>query len=235
MAKHTDIKPHLNSHVMQHYAPPQHPFIDVLYVDSDLLVLNKPSGLLSVPGKLAEHSDCMEARAAATYDNTLLVHRLDMETSGVFIMARSRKAQKSLGQQFEKRTTQKTYVARVAGRIDASEGTVDLPLICDWPNRPRQMVDHDRGKKAITNWRTLAHETQGTMPVSRVELTPVTGRSHQLRVHMLALGHVILGDRLYGDEITTGAVERLQLHAHKLTIKHPESDEIMTFEAPLPF
>ncbi|WP_262693152.1 pseudouridine synthase [Kordiimonas aquimaris] len=222
-------------HVMQSYDPPQHPFIDVLYTDSDLLVLNKQSGLLSVPGKLEEHNDCLEARACATYDDPLLVHRLDMETSGVFIMARNRNAQRSLGQQFEKRKTHKTYVARVVGEMPSLEGTVDLPLICDWPNRPKQMVDHENGKNAITHWRVLDLEQKNNTAISRVELTPETGRSHQLRVHMLALGHVIVGDHLYGDAITTGMANRLQLHAHKLTIHHPTKQEPVTFEAPLPF
>ena len=222
-------------HVMQSYAPPQHPFIDVLYTDNDLLVLNKQSGLLSVPGKLSEHSDCLEARACATYDDPLLVHRLDMETSGVFIMARNRNAQRLLGQQFERRATHKTYIARVVGMLPTPEGTVDLPLICDWPNRPKQMVDHERGKKAITHWRVLDVEANAHGPVSRVELTPETGRSHQLRVHMLALGNVILGDRLYGDAITVSMADRLQLHAHKLTVHHPTRQDAVTFEAPMPF
>lgn len=222
-------------HVLQHYEPPQHPFIDVLHVDNDLLVLNKQSGLLSVAGKHPDHADCLESRAAATYDDTFLVHRLDMETSGVFIMARNKQAQGHLGQQFATRQTQKTYIARVAGVPKVAEGTIDLPLICDWPNRPKQMVDHTLGKKAVTHWRILEIESKADIPISRIELTPETGRSHQLRVHMLALGHVIIGDRLYGTPQTQACAARLQLHAYRLTVTHPASGERQTFEAPLPF
>lgn len=225
----------MTSHTLLHYEPPQHPFIDVLHVDSDLLVLNKQSGLLSVPGKHPQHGDCLEARAAATYDDTFLVHRLDMETSGVFIMARNKKAQGHLGQQFANRQTTKTYIARVAGELTKSSGTIDLPLVCDWPNRPKQMVNHEKGKKAVTHWRVLGVETMNDITATRVELTPETGRSHQLRVHMLALGHVILGDRLYGTPQTQNCVDRLQLHAYRLRVTHPASGEEFTFEAPLPF
>lgn len=217
------------------YSPPQDPYLDILYEDGDLLVLNKQSGLLSVPGKSADHADCLETRAQARYPDALLVHRLDMETSGVFVMARNKAAQRHLGLQFEKRRTSKIYVARVQGHLRQSAGTIDLPLICDWPNRPRQMVDHERGKQAITHWTLLTLEDSANGPASRVELRPHTGRSHQLRVHMQALGHPILGDPFYAPPPARDAAPRLQLHACSLALMHPSTKNMVTFEAPPPF
>jgi len=218
------------------YNPPTVPQLDVLYRDDSLLVLNKQSGLLSVPGKHPEHADCLEARAHAAIPGALLVHRLDMETSGVFIMARTKQAQRHLGFQFEKRNAKKTYIARVAGHIAEASGTVDLPLICDWPNRPKQMVDHTNGKQAVTDWAVLERETMGqNLHVTRVQLKPQTGRSHQLRVHMLAIGHAILGDGLYGSPKEISAAPRLQLHAETLTVMHPIKKEFITFSSPAPF
>lgn len=221
---------------LQIYNPPQTPQLDIIYRDDSLLVLNKQSGLLSVPGKHPDHADCLEARAHAAVPDALLVHRLDMETSGVFIMACTRQAQRHLGFQFEKRNAKKTYVARVAGHIAEPEGTIDLPLICDWPNRPKQMVDHAGGKQAITDWTVLDRETNGShAKATRVHLRPKTGRSHQLRVHMLAIGHTILGDGLYGTKEEISAAPRLQLHAETLTVMHPVEKEFITFNSPAPF
>lgn len=213
------------------YNPPTDPYLDILFKDDDILVLNKPSGLLSVPGKADDMKDCLETRAQAEIPGARIVHRLDMETSGVIIMARHLDALRHLGRQFETRQTEKTYEARVFGEVEETEGEISLPLICDWPNRPKQMVDHDRGKKAVTHYRVLARE-QGT---TRVALYPLTGRSHQLRVHMLSLGHPILGDNLYAPEAAFKAADRLQLHAKTLTVSHPESGNSCTFDAPLPF
>lgn len=222
--------------VISHYNPPQ-TALNVLYQDDDLLVLDKPSGLLSVPGKSVDHADSLETRAKASFEDALLVHRLDMETSGVFLMARTKNAQRHLGLQFEHRNAKKTYIARVAGYPEQDEGHVDLPLICDWPNRPKQMVDHQNGKKALTRWQVIAREekTQSATVVTRVRLTPETGRSHQLRVHMLAIGHPILGDQLYAPPLIEAAADRLQLHAQSLTILHPTSKEFLTFSANVPF
>jgi len=201
-----------------------------------LLVLNKQSGLLSVPGKHLEHADCLETRAMKTDPDALLVHRLDMETSGVFIMARTKQAQRHLGFQFEKRNAKKTYMAWVSGHVTAASGTVDLPLICDWPNRPKQMVDHERGKQAITDWTVLDRQIDKSgLKATRVKLTPQTGRSHQLRVHMLAMGHAILGDALYASPKEITAADRLQLHAETLTVMHPVKKEFITFTSPAPF
>lgn len=211
------------------YAPPTGP-LDVLHQDDDLLLLNKPSGLLSVPGKAAEHADCLEARAKAAFPEALLVHRLDMDTSGVMIFALNKPAQRHLGLQFERRHTAKTYEALVWGQ-PKDEGEVSLPLITDWPNRPLQMVDHERGKPAHTAWQVLDREANS----ARVRLVPTTGRSHQLRVHMLAIGHVILGDRFYATGAALAAAPRLCLHALSLEIHHPTGGERVAFHAPCPF
>ncbi len=213
------------------YNPPTDPYLDILFKDEDILVLNKPSGLLSVPGKADDMKDCLEARAQSQVPGARIVHRLDMETSGVIIMARHLDALRHLGRQFETRQTKKTYQARVFGRMKQDEGEISLPLICDWPNRPKQMVDHNRGKKAITRFTVLEREAAAT----RVALYPLTGRSHQLRVHMLSLGYPILGDNLYAPDAALWAADRLQLHAKTLTVTHPERGFKRTFEAPLPF
>ncbi len=211
------------------YDPPATP-LDVVYEDHALLVVNKPAGLLSVPGKGPHLADCLMARLQAAFPSVLLVHRLDRDTSGVMVFAQSPAAQRHLGLQFEKRQTKKTYVARVSGEMALRRGTVDLPLCVDWPNRPRQMVDHANGRAAITDWRVQRIE-DGT---TRVRLMPRTGRSHQLRVHMLSLGHPILGDPFYAD----GAARdypRLMLHAEELRLRHPDGGRGMAFRVACPF
>lgn len=213
------------------YDPPSDPFLNVIYADNDILVLNKPSGLLTVPGKAAEHADCLESRAQKQHPDARIVHRLDMDTSGVVIMAMHADAHRHLGLQFERRHTAKTYIADVFGQIKEDQGEIDLPLRCDWPNRPKQMVDHNEGRKALTKWRVLDRDENRT----RVELTPITGRSHQLRVHLLEIGHPILGDRFYATGEALAASQRLRLHAQSLTVHHPTGGERVTFEAPLPF
>lgn len=215
---------------LNHEAPPP-PGIRVLHADAQLLVLDKPTGLLSVPAKPPGPADCLEARVRAAYPEALLVHRLDGDTSGVMLFARTRLAQRHLGWQFERRQLRKTYVARVAGRVAGDAGRIDLPLICDWPNRPLQMVCHERGKAAVTDWKVLARESDAT----RLELSPLSGRSHQLRVHMLALGHPILGDGFYAGPAARAAADRLQLHAAAIELRHPDGGAWVRFEAPLPF
>lgn len=212
------------------YNPPLAPLV-VLHCDDALLLIDKPSGLLSVPGKSEAHRDCLEARVKSAFPEALLVHRLDMDTSGVMIFARTKTAQRHLGLQFERRKTTKTYVARVQGHVRQDRGVIDLPLIVDWPNRPLQMVDHERGKPAQTHWLVLEREQTAT----RLELTPVTGRSHQLRVHMRELGHTILGDRFYGTPDVIAAADRLQLHAHRLELHHPDGGQRVTFQSKIPF
>ena len=214
---------------MTDYAPPDTP-LDILHEDHEILAVNKPAGLLSVPGKAPELADCLIARLAAAYPQVLLVHRLDRDTSGVMIFALTPHAQRHLGQQFEKRQTKKTYVARVAGRMEPKTGTVDLPLIVDWPNRPLQKVDHETGKPAQTDWRVLKADDVE----SKVQLFPKTGRSHQLRVHMLALGHPILGDPLYAPD-TADAYPRMMLHAEELRVRHPDGGIGTKFRVKAPF
>jgi tRNA pseudouridine32 synthase / 23S rRNA pseudouridine746 synthase len=203
----------------------------VLHADDHLLVLDKFSGLLTVPAKPPGSQDCLEARARAVFPDALLVHRLDRDTSGVIVLARSRLAQRHLGWQFERRQVAKGYVARVAGSIVAASGRIDLPLICDWPNRPRQMVCHARGRKAVTEWRVLGFEPG----VTRLRLHPLTGRSHQIRVHLAALGHPILGDPFYAPPAIVAAAPRLQLHAETLRFRHPLGGAWVTFRSDPPF
>lgn len=212
------------------YDPPDVP-LDILFQDDWLLVANKPAGLLSVPGKDPGKGDCLIERLRVPFPETLLVHRLDCDTSGVIIFARNKAAQGNLGQQFEKRQTKKVYAARLWGRLDPAEGRVDLPLCVDWPNRPRQHVNHEIGKPAITDWRVVRHEGDTT----RVRLMPQTGRSHQLRVHMLSLGHPILGDPIYAEGPALQGWPRMMLHAESLRLRHPETGVSMTFSAPVPF
>lgn len=211
------------------YAPPQDPLV-ILHHDHEVILVDKPAGLLSVPGKGPELADCLISRLQAVFPDALLVHRLDRDTSGVMIFALTPHAQRHLGLQFEKRYTKKTYIARVWGRVAEKTGTVDLPLNVDWPNRPRQMVDHENGRQAITDWRLVrASDTE-----SRVRLMPRTGRSHQLRVHMLEIGHPILGDPFYA----TGparAFPRLMLHSETLQFRHPDGGKGTRVTAPCPF
>lgn len=214
---------------MTDYCPPDTP-LDVLHEDHEILVVNKPAGLLSVPGKGPELADCLIARLEAVYPQVLLVHRLDRDTSGVMVFGLTPHAQRHLGLQFEKRQTKKTYLARVVGRLEPKTGTVDLPLIVDWPNRPLQKVDHETGKPAVTDWRVM----KVSDAESRVKLFPQTGRSHQLRVHMLALGHPILGDPLYAPE-TADQYPRMMLHAEELRLRHPDGGEGVKFRVAAPF
>ncbi len=203
------------------------PYLDILYRDDDLIIVNKPSGLLTVPGRLPEHQDCLQHRVQRVLPTATIVHRLDMATSGVMVMALNKPSHVAISRQFEKRQTEKYYLARVFGKLMPETGEVDLPLICDWPNRPKQMVDHERGKKALTRYQVLAYEEKTTL----VKLMPVTGRSHQLRVHMLSLGHPIIGDRLYAPPEALALSPRLQLHAKTLSLFHPQSGENMCFTA----
>ena len=211
------------------YDPPQDP-LSILHDDHQVLLVDKPSGLLSVPGKGEHLADCLLARVQAAFPMALLVHRLDRDTSGVMVFALTPHAQRHLGLQFEKRQTKKTYVARVWGEMAEKTGTVDLPLIVDWPNRPLQMVDHENGKQAVTDWRVMrARDGE-----SRVRLMPRTGRSHQLRVHMLALGHPILGDPFYAQG-QAREYPRLMLHSETLQFRHPDGGQGMRITAKCPF
>ncbi|MFV8783422.1 pseudouridine synthase [Microbulbifer sp. SA54] len=210
---------------MRPYNPPTDPHLSVIYVDDALLVLDKPSGLLTVPGRDPAHRDSLASRAQGAYADALIVHRLDMDTSGLVVMARGADIHRKLSALFQQRAVDKTYLARVWGEPAQDSGEVDLPLICDWPNRPRQMVDFEVGKPSLTRWRKLSTDGNTTL----LELTPVTGRSHQLRVHMQAMGHPILGDPFYAHAEALAAAPRLLLHAQELGFVHP------VLESPLHF
>ena len=205
----------------------------MLHADAHCLVVHKPAGLLCVPGRGPDKQDCLATRVQALYPDALVVHRLDMATSGLWLMARGAQAQRLLSRAFADRQVHKRYVAVVAGLLqpptDAQDGwgEIALPLAADWPNRPLRVVDAVRGKPSLTRWRVLGHDpAAGT---TRLELEPVTGRSHQLRVHLKALGHPILGDALYAPPDVQAKAPRLLLHASSLAFAHPASAEAMAF------
>lgn len=218
---------------MQDYNPPPDNGLSVIYQDDTLLVLDKPSGLLSVPGRGPGKQDSLLLRARARYADAECVHRLDMETSGLMLMARGKPAQRALSRLFEQRRVDKQYIALVEGRLTPAAGEIHLPLACDWPNRPRQMVDPLRGRPSSTHFRVLRHNSHDN--TTRVCLQPVTGRSHQLRVHMQNLGHSILGDRLYAHPAAAARAPRLLLHASELAFRHPASGTHRRFYSPAPF
>ena len=205
--------------------------LSVIHRDDALLLVDKPAGLLSVPGKAEGLADCLEARVRAEYPEALLLHRLDMDTSGLMVFARSRLAQRHVAWQFERRQLKKTYIARVLGMPAASEGRIDLPLTCDWPRRPLQKVCHDLGKASVTDWRITGHDDGN----ARLEIAPLTGRSHQIRVHLKEIGHPILGDRFYAPAEALVAAPRLMLHAETLTLRHPDGGAWVTYRAHAPF
>jgi tRNA pseudouridine32 synthase/23S rRNA pseudouridine746 synthase len=210
----------------------------VVYADAHLLVLEKPAGLLCVHGRGADKQDCLGLRVQQVYPDALVVHRLDMATSGLWLMARGAPAQRALGDAFAQRRVSKRYVAVVAGRASTSLpadewALIDLPIAADWPNRPRRIIEPERGKPSQTRWRVLAYDEQAD--VSRVELEPLTGRSHQLRVHLQALGHPILGDTLYATAEVQARASRLLLHATELRFEHPVTGDAMAFSSPAPF
>lgn len=211
------------------YAPPSDP-LEFLHEDSDLIVVNKPAGLLSVPGRGPHLADCLITRVQAAVPGALLVHRLDRDTSGVMVFARNADAQRHLGLQFERRVVRKIYIARVWGVPAERKGSIDLPLIVDWPNRPRQKVCFETGKPAQTDWTMISSDGM----TARLRLFPKTGRSHQLRVHCLEIGHPILGDPFYATE-DARAFPRLMLHSEELRLRHPNGGDPMRFRAKAPF
>jgi tRNA pseudouridine32 synthase/23S rRNA pseudouridine746 synthase len=215
---------------MIRYAPVQAP-VSYIHADDHIILIDKPSGLLSVPGRGPEKQDCAITRVQAAYPGALTVHRLDMGTSGLLLTARSKEMQRALSGLFERGEVQKEYIADVWGTPSPASGEIDLPLITDWPQRPRQKVDHDIGKPSRTLYETLS----SAGGISRLRLTPLTGRSHQLRVHLANIGHPILGDDLYADGEARALRPRLALHASQLGLIHPATGESMTFESPCPF
>jgi len=195
------------------------------------VVLDKPTGLLSVPGIGFEKRDCVAVRVASAVEGARIVHRLDRDTSGVMIMANNKETHRELSRQFQDREVQKTYEAIVFGVVKEDTGTIDLPIRKDMENRPRQCVDHEQGKPSLTKWKVLEREDDRT----RLALYPKTGRSHQLRLHLREIGHPILGDDLYATTEQQAMAPRLLLHAVSLTVVHPVSLESMTFESKVPF
>lgn len=200
---------------------------ELIYGDEYLLLVNKPAGLLAVPGRGEDKQDCLSARIQQHYPDALIVHRLDMATSGLIIFARGIAMQRHLSTMFSERIVSKRYVAMVAGRLEPESGEVNLPVGADWPNRPRQKVDMAEGKASLTHYRVVSFNADST----RVELEPVTGRTHQLRVHMKAIGHPIVGDNLYDGP----PAHRLMLHACSLNLPHPQHNTQLIFDCPAAF
>ena len=214
------------------YNPPQEPWLDLVYCDDYIAVVNKPSGLLSVPGNQPQYYDSAMSRVKEKYGFCEPAHRLDMATSGILLFALSKAADRELKRQFREREPKKYYQALVWGHLEHDHGVVELPLICDWENRPRQKICFERGKRAVTFYDVLQRYPNNT---TRVKLTPITGRSHQLRLHMLALGHPILGDKFYAHPQAKALSPRLCLHAESLQIQHPITGETIEFTAPVGF
>lgn len=208
------------------YHPPTKPWLDIIYQDNDIIVVNKPSGLLSVAGKLPQHHDSIMSRIQTHFPQAESVHRLDMATSGVMVVSLNKAAERELKRQFRERIPEKIYIAHIWGHPTQETGLIDLPLICDWPNRPKQKVCFINGKPAKTKYSVLERLADNA---SRVKLEPITGRSHQLRVHLLAINHPILGDKFYAHEQAKQCAPRLLLHAESLTILHPLSQHLMLF------
>jgi tRNA pseudouridine32 synthase/23S rRNA pseudouridine746 synthase len=223
---------HPGDAVLTAYSPPPDHGLSVIYADTEILVVDKPAELLSVPGRGAGMNDCLASRVQARFPDALIVHRLDMSTSGLLVIARGAEMHRLLSRFFRERQVDKRYLAVVDGLLADDTGEIELPLICDWPNRPRQKVDFEIGKPSLTRFRVVSRDPAAN--TTRVELEPVTGRSHQLRVHMASLGHPILGDDLYGGE-ATGRAERLLLHAMDLGLFHPSTAAAMEFHSDPPF
>ncbi len=209
------------------------PLAPLVHVDAALIAADKPADLLSVPGRGPQNADCLAVRLQSLYANALIVHRLDMATSGLIVFGRGAAVQRALSIAFAERRVAKTYVAVVDGLMNDDAGEIDLPLIADWPNRPRQMVDAVRGKPSRTRWRVLSREAETGR--TRVELEPVTGRSHQLRVNLQAIGHPILGDTLYAPPAVAARSQRLLLHASRLQLAHPVDGHALDLRSALPF
>ena len=204
--------------------------VRVVYADDAIVIVDKPAGLLAVPGRGAERQDCASTRVQARFNDALIVHRLDQATSGLLVFARGEVGQRRLSRAFAERNVTKRYTAVVGGLLADDHGTIELPLAADWPNRPRQQVDVQHGKPSQTHWRVLARDVSAR--TTRLELAPRTGRSHQLRVHLLAIGHPILGDALYAPAL---AAPRLMLHACGLTLPHPDDGRLLNFSSAVPF
>ena len=214
------------------YLPPPNSGLDIIYQDQYLIAVSKPAGLLSVPGRGEDKADSMATRVQSEYADALVAHRLDRDTSGLLVLPRGAAMHRRISLMFEKREMEKSYVAVVLGKLAQEQGVVDQPLLVDWPNRPRHIVDLVNGKSAQTRYKVISYDAASNM--SRVALEPITGRTHQLRVHMQFLAHPIVGDTLYGGN-AGGNAARLLLHAHTLDFRHPVSGGVMRLGSPIPF
>jgi len=201
--------------------------IEYVYSDEHIIIVDKPANMLSVPGRTPDKQDCLIHRIQKQFPDARIVHRLDFSTSGLMVIAQNRESHRMLSRQFENRETEKTYVAKVYGQPGQPSGVLDLPLRCDWERRPLQIVDDQLGKKALTHWRIIERFENSCL----VELSPTTGRTHQLRVHMQSMGHPILGDELYAHEAAYSMADRLNLHAKELIINHPTENSRMAFSS----
>ena len=215
------------------YQPPAHEGLRILHLSKQVIVLDKPYGLLTVPGRGDDRADCLLSRVQLEFPDAMIVHRLDLATSGIVVMGRGPKYQRELSILFQDRKVNKRYQALVDGKLLKPEGEVNLPMIVDWPNRPKQKVDHEEGRPSLTRYKQLSYDEEHD--ASRVELEPVTGRSHQLRVHMEALGNPILGDDLYGSEQSRAKAPRLMLHACYLELPHPATGKLLQVQSEVPF
>lgn len=219
--------------VPRYIVPICHEQVGIIFEDDDILLINKPAFLLSVPGRSPQNKDSVHSRLNEKYGTVLLLHRLDLDTSGIMVFAKTRLAQQHIARGFQKRAIHKRYVAVVHGLIDADEGTINLPIGPDWNNRPRNKIDHEEGKEAITHWQVMERDTAGNR--TRLLLTPVTGRSHQLRLHTKAIGHPIIGCDLYAPPDIEALSPRLLLHACELGFYHPTTDEWRIYHSEVPF
>ena len=215
------------------YNPPIHTSLYIFYEDEYLLIVNKPSGLLSVPGRGEDKQDCLISRVQEEFPDALIVHRLDMSTSGLMVIARGKDNERKLSILFQQRKINKKYIAVIDGILSPQMGEVDLPLITDWPNRPKQKVDFESGKASQTQYKVINYNK--TKNTSYIELTPITGRTHQLRVHMQSIGHAILGDELYAKKDIIVKSSRLLLHASYLSFEHPVTGELVKFNSKVEF
>lgn len=218
---------------MLQYQPPKNTGLNILYEDDYLLIVNKPSGLLSVPGRGADKQDCMISRVHESYPDALIVHRLDMSTSGILVLALDKDTHRLLSQLFQQRQITKHYVAVVKGKPEPNTGLIDMPMICDWPNRPKQIIDTEQGKPAQTSYEITEYAEKDD--TSRLLLMPITGRTHQLRLHCQFIGHPILGDQLYADKKARNMSERLQLHASYISFTHPVTGNLVDISCATPF
>ncbi len=207
--------------------PPPMGGIEYIYSDEHIIIVDKPANMLSVPGRTPDKQDCLIHRVQKRFHEARIVHRLDFSTSGLMVIAQNQESHRKLGRQFENRETEKTYVAKVYGQPEQTSGVLNLPLRCDWERRPLQIIDHQQGKEAKTHWRIIERLENSCL----LELSPTTGRTHQLRVHMQAMGHPILGDELYAHEAAYSMADRLNLHAKELIINHPAGNNRMTFSS----